>query len=216
MAGLRGNAREPRRDAGVGGKIVAAELRAVGVGVERQVGDRIAVTGEPVRVRQPLLHDAERAIAGFKEARQPLRRAHVRALGSGEDRDAHRDRRLVAVLLEAQPLIRLGAIEFFSRQILSALRKMQQHRIRFGEEPSVLEFEERHPADRILSEELRLPRRAVIGVHIDDAERDAEQRQHQPRLVGVPGSLLGIEFEHGAPRSTVTRFLPAPRAASNE
>ena len=124
VAGLRGDALEPcarRRDRRQGRSRPPRRCAC-----RRRARCRRRSSASPAsqsRFRQPRLHHAERAIARFEQLRQPLRRAHMRALRRGQDRDAHGDRRLVDVLLEEQPLVRLGALERVGRQIARALRE---------------------------------------------------------------------------------------------
>ena len=65
MAGLRRDAGEPVAQRRKTRKVVIALMRQVGVGVERDVGDGIAVGGEEAPRRQMLLHHPERAVALF-------------------------------------------------------------------------------------------------------------------------------------------------------
>src|SRR4051794_4581846 len=70
-----------RRDAGdwVSGQVETAFLCAMRVGVERDVGDRIGPTGEPIRLSEPLLHDRKRPVSRFLETGEPFGRTLRRA-----------------------------------------------------------------------------------------------------------------------------------------
>ena len=52
---------------------------------------------------------------------------------------------------------------------------------------------------RVFRGVFRLPGRAVIGIDIDDPERNPEQGHQQARLVAIARTLLRIECEHVPP-----------------
>ena len=54
---------EPTLDSGKRAQVKSPSPGVVRIGVERDVGDGIAVAGEPVRPRKPLLHHAEGAVS---------------------------------------------------------------------------------------------------------------------------------------------------------
>ena len=63
MARLGGHPVQPAPDRGIAGEVETALIGAMGVAIERDVGDRVAPAGEPVMGLQMGLHDAQRGIA---------------------------------------------------------------------------------------------------------------------------------------------------------
>src|SRR3954468_4730494 len=54
---------EPGADLRKGGEIVIAEMRDMGIGIKRDVGDGVAVCGEEAMMLEVILHHGERAVA---------------------------------------------------------------------------------------------------------------------------------------------------------
>ncbi len=102
---------------------------------------------------QLFLHHAQRLLAACKRRGEPLRRRLLGAVGIDQQRAAHRDVGLVAVLLEEQPLIGKAALVAVGRQQARAFGEIEQHGIGFGEQAAVFEFEQRHLAVGILGDE---------------------------------------------------------------
>src|SRR5271170_503188 len=109
VAGLRGDPLEPGADRRVGLELEAALLSDVRVRVQRDVGDRVALGDEVAAATQPLLHPRERLVAGLAQARYVL--LWHWAIGDRDEKARHCEVRLVAVLLEEQPLHDLGSLE---------------------------------------------------------------------------------------------------------
>jgi len=63
VSGLRAHPVEPSTNTGIGHKVEAAVSRRMGVGIERDIGDRIVPGDQPRAIAQPLLHHAERVLA---------------------------------------------------------------------------------------------------------------------------------------------------------
>ena len=82
--------------ADVQGIVEAAVGGAVRIGVERDVGDRVARAGEELRFLQLLLHDAERLVAALLQARQLGRLGQEVAAEGPIERRRRRARYLIA------------------------------------------------------------------------------------------------------------------------
>jgi len=96
-------------------EVEAAIGRAVRIGIERDVGDRVILAAEPGFARQVLLHHRERLVAPLL---QPRQLGAPRRVGGevAQDEARHRDVRLVAVLFEEHPLQRARAAGAVARQ----------------------------------------------------------------------------------------------------
>ena len=106
VAGLCSDPFQPGTDAGIDGKVEAAFIGDVGVGIECDIGDRVGGAGQPVVCREPFLHDRKGPVAALVPVGDLLRCRLADAVRIDRQPGArHRDARLVLVLLEEEPLI---------------------------------------------------------------------------------------------------------------
>src|SRR5262245_5702413 len=205
VAGLPRDTREPGTDRRVRHQREGTLLGHMRVGVERDVGDRVAVGDEEAVLRQVALHHAECGNARLALAGHERRAFREPPLVRPEAQ--RRDVRLVVVLLEAHPREDLGPREALRRQERRALREIPEDRVRLGQAGAVLELEGRDAAVRVLRQELGGARRALHEVELDPLERDPELAEQQPDLVAVAGLQEIVEPQHqdavGRRRSTV-------------
>src|SRR4051812_7777183 len=106
IKGLRFYPRDPLADSGKTTQVEAALVRAMRIGKERDVRDRVLAARKPLVRLEVAFHDTERGIAGrdFRFERRPA----LRGIAQVPDDVARGcDVGLVAVLLEKHPLQRL-------------------------------------------------------------------------------------------------------------
>src|SRR5206468_9171115 len=109
-----------------GGKARELEASFVGyvrVGIEADVGDRVALGHEEAAARRMLLHDLERGVPG-RHLLLELGLVFLRAAEETDDVARHRDIGLVAVLLEEEPLEDLRVKQALGRQQRRSLRQI--------------------------------------------------------------------------------------------
>ena len=184
-----------RAHRGVGREVELPLVRDVRVRVERDVGDRVALADEEAPAREVRLHHAERRVA----ARDLVGELRAVLLDEAEVVPGahHRDVRLVAVLLEEQPLQHLRARELVVRQERRALGEVELDRVRLPQVGAVLEPDAGDAPVRVLREELggaRLP--LAHDVQLNQLVGDAELGQEQAHLVAVPGDQSVVESQH--------------------
>ena len=176
MARLGRRCAEPAADARKARKVIAALARHMGVGVERDVGDREGVAGQPVGRAEPAFH----APPG-PDCRPPATapcgpRWHRRAARDRRSAPAARQSPAHGVLLEEQPFIGLRPVIGIGRQQRRPFGEMEQDRVQLGEKPAVVQFDRRQLADRVLGKEFRPAGRAVERGDRDRAERPVADR----------------------------------------
>ena len=195
--GLRGDAPEPRVDRGIAGEVEASLVGHVRIGVERDVGDRVAAADEVLEPIELLVHRRERRVASL---------APLLGVGIVVDVAEHRavpddrDVRLVVVLLEEHPLQDACAVERVGGDEVRAFGEVPEDRARFGQMPAVVELEHRHTKRRVLVAEQRAAALLRARVHLDRLERDAELGQQQPNLVTVARRLRVVQEHVSAPK----------------
>src|SRR5437867_4727403 len=147
VPGLPPDALEPALDRGKAVELEAALVRNVGVGVEGDVGDRVAVADEELPAPEVALHDAERRVA----ERPLLLQLSAALVVQPEMRDPEthrRDVRLVAILLEEHPFEHAGPLEPIAREERCAVGEVEEDRVRLGEKDPGLALQHGDPAVR--------------------------------------------------------------------
>ena len=193
MARLLRDARQPGDDRGEALEVESGLVRDVGVRVERDVGDRVALGDQEAPALEVALERRKRRIAAAA-----LRLELVWRGGDVPDVEPeakNRDVRLVAVLLEELPLQHLCSFEPVVRQVGSALGEMEGDRVRLAERAPVVEDERRNPQARVESTEDLRSVRAVDHVELTALVVNTEVGEQEPDLVAVAGDL-GVVEEH--------------------
>jgi len=103
----------------------------MGVGIERDVGDRVAIGDEEGPLREVALHHSECGLAPLALLGEPLA-VPGRQLRVPEPEARGRHAGLVAVLLEEHPLERLRASDRLLGQERRALGQVEQDGARLG------------------------------------------------------------------------------------
>src|SRR5258708_24074978 len=104
MAGLGANAVQPAPHRWIRDEVEAALFGDVGIGIEGDVGDRVALGRKPVRVAEMMFHDGESMLAAHLVGGYAVDEAGALAAPRlVQDVAVHRDKRLIAVLLREQP-----------------------------------------------------------------------------------------------------------------
>src|SRR5690242_1655774 len=220
VAGLGGDALEPRLDARVRLEREAALGGDVRVAVERDVGERHRVADEPLAAVEVALHRGQRAVAVAVPLLEPVRHRHV-ASRVPEPEARHGDVRLVVVLLEEHPLQDARPFVEVIGDEGRPLAEVPEDRSRLAERPAVVEHERRHAQGRVEAAEHVRPVRAVDDVHRPPLVRQAEVREQQPNLVAVARDravvqqhatsldhACGIPDTRGVPEEGTARVVP--------
>ena len=176
-------------------------MRDVGVGIERDVGDRIVAGGEEVMAREMLLHDAERLIALLHPVLERVRLQFAPAAYQREPEPRGAEIGLERMLLEEHPLQRGRTVDAVLGRKLRAARDVPEDRVRLGQIASGRDFEHRNAAARIHGEEFRRARLPLENVDLHEPVVEAKLREGEARLVAVAGSLHRIERVHSVSRS---------------
>src|SRR5450755_2305720 len=133
VAGLGFDPCQPCPDRRETGEIEAAFRGDMGIAIERDVGDGIAIQDRKFSVGETVLHHPQRAISAFCLAvRQRALRCGIRVKPAQIARD--RDVRFVAVLLEKKPLQHPSMVHPIARQQRRVVGKIANYGIRFGHE----------------------------------------------------------------------------------
>src|SRR5947209_11066413 len=103
-----------------------------------------------------------------------------------------RDVRLVAVLLEEQPLDGLGLLVIVLREHAGPAREEAEDRIRLGERTTVIEDERRHAQGGIELAEYFRTIGAVEHAQLAALERDLQLGEQQADLVTVAGDVVVV------------------------
>src|SRR5580693_660748 len=196
MIRLGGDAREPGVDRWKRLEVVVAQMRDVGVGVERDVSDGVMTGGEVVVGGKMFLHHAERAMAFFHPVLEGVLLQVAAALDQREPEIGRADIGLETVLLEEHPLHRLGAVDAVLRRQRRAAGDVPEDGVRFGEIAARRDFEQRHLAVRILGQKFRRVALALEDVDLDQPVGHAQLRQGKASLVAVARTLHRIERKH--------------------
>src|ERR1700719_3205119 len=114
----------------------------------------------------------------------------------GEPEAGHRDIGLMTVLLEEHPLQHLGAAPTGGGQQKRILAQVPENRVRLRERSSILEFEQRNPAIRILRKKVGLARGSVMKSVILESELHAELSRGEPDFVAIAGRLHLMKHGH--------------------
>src|SRR5205809_1292125 len=204
MSRLARDAREPGADVRVAPEVEVALVGNVRVGVERDVGDRVALRDEEAPLGEVPLHHVERPVAALHLLPQPVgldlpAREHL------EPRARYGDVRLVAVLLEEHPAQHVGAREALGGEEGCPLGQVEEDRVRLGEVAAVVELEDRDAPVRIQGEEIGRARLALRYVLLDQGEAVAELREEEADLVAVTGRQVVVELHRGACTTTARR-----------
>lgn len=133
VAGVILDTFQPGGNRGKGGKIEPAIMRIMGIGIKRDISHCKRFTGQERRERKLPLHDAERAVAALKRSGKPLRRGLGGPFRILHQRPPDGDKRLVAILLEKEPLIDQRALVGIGRQETAAFGKIEQYGVGLGE-----------------------------------------------------------------------------------
>src|SRR3954463_10354273 len=195
VARLLLDARQPGADCRIAAEVEAAVGGAVRVGVERDVGDRVAPRGEERFLREMLLHDAERLVAALLQARQLGAPGCVRRQVV-EDVTRHRHVRLMAVLLEEHPLQHARMRQALAWQERRAFREVMQDGIRFRQEGAVFQLDGRHFAVRVTRQELWRARFALRRIDLHPAIREAKLLRRELHLVTITGIRRPVDTDH--------------------
>jgi len=158
----------------------------VGVRVEGDVGDRVVRADEPFARLQVGLHHIERVVAAPTHLVEDLP-AIVLDIGMNHQVTDARDIRLVAVLLEEQPLQRLRALETICGKKRSAVGEVRDDRVRLEEQLAVIEFDGGDSTVGEFGEEFRCACFTFDDVEFDAFEGDRELGQEQADFVAVAG-----------------------------
>src|SRR4029077_13011795 len=113
-----------------------------------------------------------------------------------EPEAGHRDVGFVTVLFEEHPLQHLGAAPTVGRQQERILAQVPKDRVRLREHTSILEFEQRNAAIRILSEKIGLARSSVMKPVLLEREFHAELARGEPDFVAIAGHLHLMKDGH--------------------
>ena len=112
VTGLGGDALEPAADRRVGGQVEAALVGEMGVGVQRDVGDRVALILEKLTGREMLLHLLQSGVATHvSRVDLGVQQRPRRSVPMSDQQIRARDVGRVARLLEEQPLEHPGPLE---------------------------------------------------------------------------------------------------------
>ena len=136
---------------------------------------------------QPVLHHLEQRMAALQQFGHALGRRLRAALRIDLQGRAHGDHALVLVLLPEHPAQHGGALEGVLRHEARALAQPAQDRVRFRQQPPVVQLQHRRLAKG--QPPRRLGRRQRLGQIFDihDLAIAPQQRQGQPNLVTVAG-----------------------------
>src|SRR6266568_864931 len=189
MPGFRRDALEPAPDRWKHRKIIVAKVRDVRIGIERDVGDRIAIRDDVAMLLEMALHHAERAIALLPPILERMLLQLAYASHQRQPEIGGTDIGLDAVLLEEHPLQRFRAVEAIMRPQPCVAGEMPKDRIRLGDKAAGRHFEERNLTARILREELRRSAFALEDVHLFQSVGHTELGEGKPHLVAVARSL---------------------------
>src|SRR5262245_66330030 len=166
MPWLGRDAVEPVPDRRESGKVVVAMMREVRIGVERDVGDRVAIGDKIPMALEVALHHAEGAIAFL----HPILEGMLLQLAPAPDQQqpeiSGADIGLDTVLLEEHPLQRLGTVIAVLRTQPRSAGEMPEDRIRFGNKAPRRDFEQRNLATRVLGQELGRAALALEDVNL--------------------------------------------------
>src|ERR1700730_18473222 len=113
-----------------------------------------------------------------------------------EPEASHRDVGFVTVLFEEHPLQHLGAAPTVSRQQERILAQVPKDRVRLREHTSILEFEQRNAAIRILRENSAPARSSVMKPVLLEREFGAELARGEPDFVAIAGHLHLMKHGH--------------------
>ena len=203
MAGLGLDAGEPVAHRRKSREVVIALVRQVGVGVERDVGDGIAVGGEEAPRRQMLLHHPQRAVAFFHPVFQRVALQIAAALDQRQPEIGGADIGLQAVLLEEHPLQHFGAFGAVVGHQRRVPRDVPEDGVRLGDVIAGRHLQKRNVAARIHLEKFGRAGLALQDVDLDQLMRDVELCEREPHLVAIARAAHGIELVHASsPGST--------------
>ena len=131
---------------------------------------------------------------------------------------AHRDIRLVAVLLPEQPFIHLGRRKGIAGDEIAAAGEVFDDGVGFRKRPAVIEFDRRHLPCAIELEEFRRAGLAVARVDFDPAIGDREVLADKLHFQTIARIAIAVDF-HGRRHFTETtdqqagsRLSTRPRA----
>src|SRR5258708_16779505 len=128
------------------------------------------LTDEPlVRFQMPF-HDAERVISARAHHCFENSATRIHDIWMHHQVSNARDIRLVAVLLEEEPLENLRALETIGRHERRAFREIQDNRVRLEQQLAVVQFDRWNSAVRELVEKLRGASLAFRDVEFDPLE----------------------------------------------
>src|SRR6267378_6903381 len=193
VAGLIPHALEPRLHGGKARKLEASFMGYMRVGIEPDVGDRVALGYEEPALGQMLLHDLERGVPGGHLLLE-LGLEFPRAAEVTNDVARHRDIGLVAVLLEEEPLQDLRAKEALGRQERRSLRQIIEDGIGLRQVNPFLDLEKRNLAVRILREKLRRAGLLFQNVDVQPLVRSPQLDEQQLDLVAVPRLQIPVDL----------------------
>src|SRR5215470_1174972 len=154
MVRLIGDAVEPSADARIAGELEIALLGDMGVAVERDIRDRVALADEELAALEMALHGLERLVALLPFLLQSV--GPLLALAERMDPEASDGNlRLVAILFEEHPLQHLGAFEAVGRQERGSLREIEQNGVGLRQAATVVEDDRWDAPIRVDGEEFR-------------------------------------------------------------
>src|SRR5450631_56038 len=113
-----------------------------------------------------------------------------------EPEAGHRDIGFVTVLLEEHPLQRLGAAPTVGGQQERIFAQVPEDRVRLGERASIVEFEHRNAAIRVLGKKIGLARGSVMKPVILECELHTELTRGESDLVAIAGHLHLMKHGH--------------------
>src|SRR5262245_36981062 len=166
MPWLGRDALEPVADRREGGKDVVAVVRKVRIGVERDVGDGVAIGDKIPMALEMALHHAERTIAFLHPILERMLLQLTPAPDQHQPEIGGADIELDALLLEEHRLQRFGTVIAVLRTQPRSTGEMPQDRIRFGNKAPGRDFEQRNLAARILGQELGRATLALEDVNL--------------------------------------------------
>ena len=155
------------------------------MGVKRDIGNGVLPADEELVLAQMGVHDAQGLVTPLPLLVELVAMAFELIAEMPEAHDG--DIRLMAVLLEEQPLQHLRPLPGVGGQVAAALGQMKQDRVGFRETAPVGPFHHGNTVIRILRQELGRARAPRHDVDVHALESYRELRQQQPDLVGVAG-----------------------------
>ena len=175
-------------------------MRQPSIGQKRNVGERNGVADQKSRRGKLMLHPRQRRVAALDLVGVEIGRgfAEIDHLET-----AHRDIRLVAVLLPEQPFIHLRRRKSIAGDQIAAAGEIFDDGVGFRKRPAVVEFDRRHLPRVIELEEFRRAGLAVARVDFDPVVGDRKPVADKLHLQAIARIAVAVDF-HGRRHFTET------------